>query len=217
MRPSKRMIPLLAMVAVLLNVDAAFGCSTKAGAYRTAMKSDLRNLVTAEDEFRATNGRYASDIGELQYKASTGTIAPRFDRIGADGWVATNAHTQLKGACHIYSGARPANVPEHVEEGAPWCDEPPADPAEVLVATLGPGTWIVLMILAMTAAKFLATTGTNWSALSLTGLLVVQSLVLLGTSSCTHGAALPSVPVLLLGLAIFVVALRRRISPRPVT
>ena len=211
-RPSTRIAPLVAMLAVLMNVDAAFGCSTKAAAYRTALKSDLRHLFTLQQEFRAANGRFSSDLTELQFNRSTGTIDPTFDRIGADGWVARNGHSQVEERCRIYAGARPAGVPEQVKEGEPWCDAAPFPNADAVASMFAPMTWLVLVILAITAAKFLGSTGRNWNAISLTGLVVLQSLVLPAASYCPPIAAVPSVSLLLLGVGIFAFAIRRRVG-----
>lgn len=56
---------MLATAGVLLNVDAAFGCSTKSKVYATALKSDLRNVVLVQERFHQDNRRYARSVAEL--------------------------------------------------------------------------------------------------------------------------------------------------------
>jgi type IV pilus assembly protein PilA len=88
----------LLIVVVIIGILAAIAipkfANTKSKAYITAMKSDLRNLVTAEEAFFADSSRYTGTITDLKYQNSTGTIAPTITT-GAGFWFATNSHTQL--------------------------------------------------------------------------------------------------------------------------
>ena len=88
----------LLIVVVIIGILAAIAipkfANTKSKAYITAMKSDLRNLVTAEEAFFADSSRYTSTITDLKYQNSTGTVAPVITT-GAGFWFATNSHTQL--------------------------------------------------------------------------------------------------------------------------
>src|SRR5207248_11613061 len=70
--------------------------NTKWKAYITALKSDLRNLVSAEESFFSDSARYTTSLTSIGFKQSTGTNAPVIVTYpGA--WVATNSHTQLTG------------------------------------------------------------------------------------------------------------------------
>jgi prepilin-type N-terminal cleavage/methylation domain-containing protein len=93
----------LLIVVVIIGILAAIAipkfANTKQKAYKTAMKSDLRNLVTAEEAFFSDSSKYTAVINTvtgLTYQNSTGTVAPAITT-GAGFWFATNSHTQLPG------------------------------------------------------------------------------------------------------------------------
>ena len=88
----------LLIVVVVIGILAAIGipkfANSKSKAYVTAMKSDLRNLVNSEEGFFSDSARYTANLISLNFKASTGVVAPTITTYpGA--WTATNAHTQL--------------------------------------------------------------------------------------------------------------------------
>src|ERR1700692_3046941 len=90
----------LLIVVVIIGILAAIAipkfANTKSKAYITAMKSDLRNLVTAEEAFFADSSKYTSTIGQLKYSNTTGVNAPSITT-GAGFWTATT-HTQWAGS-----------------------------------------------------------------------------------------------------------------------
>jgi hypothetical protein len=88
---------------------ASTGC-TKEKAYVTAMKSDLRNMVSAQEAYFADHGRYASDVNEV-FRPSTG-VTIRIESADATGWRARTTHVQLRGSCTIAS-----------KDGEPRCDD----------------------------------------------------------------------------------------------
>src|ERR1700754_3731585 len=95
----------LLIVVVIIGILAAIAipkfANTKSKAYITAMKSDLRNLVTAEEAFFSDSSKYTTDLTALKFQNSTGTVAPAIT-VGSGYWSATNAHTQLTGqSCGI--------------------------------------------------------------------------------------------------------------------
>lgn len=84
------------------------------------MKSDLRNLVVAEEAFFADSVKYTSRIGPggLKYAASAGNKRPTLVTT-ADGWLASigNVHTRTR--CMIFIGS--TSIPPATEEGVPVC------------------------------------------------------------------------------------------------
>jgi len=115
----------LLIVIVIIGILAAVAiprlANSKAKAYRTAMKSDLRNLVTAEEAFFSDSARYvAFDTTKLKFQPSTGVSAPTIVP-GTGYWTATVTHSQLPGeVCGISSGtANP--VVATAAEGEPAC------------------------------------------------------------------------------------------------
>ena len=91
----------LLIVVVIIGILAAIAipkfANTKSKAYITAMKSDLRNLVTAEEAFFADSSKYTNTISQLKYSNTTGVNAPTITT-GAGFWTATTTHTQLAGS-----------------------------------------------------------------------------------------------------------------------
>jgi fructose-1,6-bisphosphatase len=60
------------------------------------MKSDLRNLVTAEESFFSDSGTYVvyGDTTKLKFKPSSGVSTPVV-AIGSGYWTATVTHNQI--------------------------------------------------------------------------------------------------------------------------
>ncbi len=114
----------LLIVVVIIGILAAIAipkfANTKSKAYITAMKSDLRNLVTAEEAFFSDSSKYTATLGQLKFNVSTGVGAPTI-ATGAGYWTATNTHTQLVGtSCGI--GVNTTNpLVTSAAEGEPVC------------------------------------------------------------------------------------------------
>ena len=89
----------LLIVVVIIGILAAIAipkfANTKTKAYTAAMKSDLRNLVTAEESFFADSSKYSTyDTTKLKFKPSTGVGDPTIVT-GSGYWSATVTHTQI--------------------------------------------------------------------------------------------------------------------------
>src|SRR5438309_8787631 len=90
----------LLIVVVIIGILAAIAipkfANTKEKAYLASMKSDLRNLVTAEEAYFADSVKYSATIGAggVIFTQSTGNTAPAVNTT-ADGWTAniTNVNT----------------------------------------------------------------------------------------------------------------------------
>ena len=86
----------LLIVVVIIGILAAIAipkfANTKSKAYITAMKSDLRNLVSSQESFFSDSAKYTTDLttAGLNFKASSGVASPAIVTYpGA--WVATNS------------------------------------------------------------------------------------------------------------------------------
>jgi prepilin-type N-terminal cleavage/methylation domain-containing protein len=98
MRKGFTLIELL-IVVVIIGILAAIAipkfANTKSKAYIAAMKSDLRNLVTAEEAYFADSAKYATDTSKgMKFKSSTGVSMPTI-AVFSGSWLATNTHSQL--------------------------------------------------------------------------------------------------------------------------
>ena len=118
--PIVRIVQVLA-VFVVLPVVATLpngGC-TKERAYIAAMKSDLRNLMSAQEQRFADSGTYAPSFSDSEFRASSGVTISLGEATRA-GWSASAVHVGTEVWCAVFVGdARLfASV---AEEGAPAC------------------------------------------------------------------------------------------------
>ena len=113
----------LLIVVVIIGILAAIAipkfANTKAKAYIASMKSDMRNLVTAEEAYFADSVKYTTNLG-TNFAVTTGNVLGTI-ALTADGWTATVTNTNYAGhTCAIYIGSTaiaPAN-----KEGEPKCN-----------------------------------------------------------------------------------------------
>ena len=114
----------LLIVVVIIGILAAIAipkfANSKGKAYITAMKSDLRNLINAEEAFFSDSSRYTSSLTSLGFKESTGTRAPTIVA-GAGFWSATNSHTMLANTSCGIAVATTNPVNSAAGEGEPAC------------------------------------------------------------------------------------------------
>ena len=129
----------LLIVVVIIGILAAIAipkfANTKQKAIVASMKSDLRNLVTAEEAFFSDNNDYAGVAGAAQINgtggAGTVTFVPSTGNVltltyvNAAGWKATMVNPAVTGVpatCGIYTGPV-ANSPSPAipQEGSPGC------------------------------------------------------------------------------------------------
>ena len=111
----------LLIVVVIIGILAAIAipkfANTKEKAYVASMKSDLRNLITAQEAyFSDNNSTYASSTGSLgtSYKASSG-VTVTMGTVTNTGWGATSSHSSTAKTCSIAVGGTSTN------EGVPTC------------------------------------------------------------------------------------------------
>jgi type IV pilus assembly protein PilA len=123
----------LLIVVVIIGILAAIAipkfANTKQKAYLASMKTDLRNLVTAQEAYFADSVKYATSVcstspcsGAL-FTTTTGNVLGAVATTG-DGWTAsitninmtgTNAHT-----CAIFIGS--TSLAPATKEGEPKCN-----------------------------------------------------------------------------------------------
>jgi prepilin-type N-terminal cleavage/methylation domain-containing protein len=111
----------LLIVVVIIGILAAIAipkfANTKEKAYIASMKSDLRNLITAQEAYFSDNSStYASTTTALgtTYKSSSG-VTVTMGTVSNTGWSATAGHTSTTKTCKISVGGTATN------EGEPVC------------------------------------------------------------------------------------------------
>src|SRR5438876_8634324 len=131
----------LLIVVVIIGILAAIAipkfANTKGKAYIASMKSDLRNLVTAEEAYFADSVKYSTNVtskvggvactpvaGQVSWCPTTGNNLATLTAAGG-GWDASMTNNNLTGAasvtCAIFvnEGADPLGIA--TSEGAPAC------------------------------------------------------------------------------------------------
>jgi len=93
--------------------------NTKEKAYVASMKSDLRNLITAQEAYFADNVTYSHTIVGMNYSVSAGNQIVIIEASGT-GWSGTAASSGTSSTCGIYVGAVTPPVAGE-PEGAPTC------------------------------------------------------------------------------------------------
>lgn len=114
----------LLIVVVIIGILAAIAIpkfqNTKGKAYATAMKSDLRNLATAQEAYYYENSTYANNVALLTFTPSTGVVV-NILQAGAGGWSGTSTHPRAWPlTCAIYFG-NAAPVAPATSEGVLRC------------------------------------------------------------------------------------------------
>lgn len=112
----------LLIVVVIIGILAAIAIpkfsSTKEKAYISAMKSDLRNLATAQEGYFSDNLQYTQNLNDMNFVPSTG-VNISVDAASGSGWRATATHNSVAGqSCEIRIGSE---VQAGQPEGEPVC------------------------------------------------------------------------------------------------
>ena len=108
----------LLIVVVIIGILAAIGIpkytATKEKAFLAKMKSDLRNLATAQEAYTADNAGYyggAVPNAALTYNPSSGVIIT-ITNVVPGGWAATAAYPSgTARTCALFTGAAAAVAP----------------------------------------------------------------------------------------------------------
>ena len=124
----------LLIVVVIIGILAAIAipkfANTKQKAVIASMKSDARNLVTAQEAYFADNNDFAPAIGATQAAGVAAFVPSKGNVIAlaavtATGWNATITNPAVAGAtpanCGIYIGTAAAPNAAVTAEGAPGC------------------------------------------------------------------------------------------------
>jgi type IV pilus assembly protein PilA len=113
----------LLIVVVIIGILAAIAipkfANTKEKAYVAAMKSDLRNLVTAEESYFADQVSYTTSTTAINFTPSTGVTVTITAATGT-GWSATSSHNATSKTCGIFVGSATAPI-TGANEGEPKC------------------------------------------------------------------------------------------------
>ena len=114
------------IVATTLLLTSAVGPaaaqSMTESARQAVMKSNLRNLVTAEEVFFADSFKYTADLKTIGsfFRLSPGVVGLQIT-LTRDGWTGSVGHEGTATVCMIFVGSTP--LPPATQEGKPGCRE----------------------------------------------------------------------------------------------
>jgi hypothetical protein len=97
-------------------------------AYRAAMKSDLRNLVTAQETYSSEQGGFTARPEDpaprgVAYRAGPG-VTVTMGIVSPTGWNAIARHEQSRETCGVRVGAASSPLDTVGAEGEPVCGRP---------------------------------------------------------------------------------------------
>jgi prepilin-type N-terminal cleavage/methylation domain-containing protein len=109
----------LLIVVVIIGLLAAIAipklANTKQKAYVAQMKSDLKNLATAEEAFFYDSAFYTSSLMSLNnFRSSTGVTLNLLEATPG-GWSAEATHSQTTRRCVLYQGSASPVAPATAE------------------------------------------------------------------------------------------------------
>ena len=109
----------LLIVVVIIGILAMIALprfqNTKGKAYATSLKTDLRNLATAEEAYLFDNDSYTSVLSALSYNSSPGVVL-QITNATASGWSASATHpAAFPLTCALFVGNVPPLAPATVD------------------------------------------------------------------------------------------------------
>ena len=113
----------LLIVVVIIGILAAIAipkfATTKEKAYMATMKTDLRNLATAQEGYFSDTQAFTNDTTTLGFAPSKNVVIT-IDQVTASGWHGKAVHSLVSGkACNVYVG--PAATTAGEKDGVPVC------------------------------------------------------------------------------------------------
>jgi type IV pilus assembly protein PilA len=109
----------LLIVVVIIGILAVIAIpkfvNTKEKAYVGQMKSDLRNLATAEEGFFYDSAFYTSSLAALNNFNSSSGVTLTVVQATPGGWSARATHAQTPRQCVVFEGTASALAPATVE------------------------------------------------------------------------------------------------------
>lgn len=114
------MLIVVVVIGILAAIAVPKFAQLKGRTRAATIRADLRNLVTAQEEYLITNGTYTSNVALLPFTSTAGVIVNIAEATGG-GWSATTTHPlSLPLTCAIYYGTA-AQLAPAVSEGVINC------------------------------------------------------------------------------------------------
>ena len=115
----------LLIVVVIIGILASIAipkfANTKEKAYIASMKSDLRNLATAEEAFLFDSLYYTNNLVALNNFRSSSGVTLTINEATGGGWSATSTHNVSTKRCYLFYGSAAA-IGTATQEGKISCN-----------------------------------------------------------------------------------------------
>ena len=111
-------IVVVVIIGLLATIVIPKFSSSRERALVTAMKSDLRNLLTVQEGWMADSGSYATSFPTTIWRTTTGVTGPTI-ALTANGWTASVGHMSTTKTCAIFVGT--TSLAPATKEGVPTC------------------------------------------------------------------------------------------------
>ena len=109
----------LLIVVVIIGILASIAipkfANTKQKAYVAQMKSDLKNLATAEEAFFYDSMFYTNNLAALNNLRSSTGVTLTIPEATPGGWSARATHAQTSRLCTLFQGTATALAPATIE------------------------------------------------------------------------------------------------------
>ena len=110
----------LLIVVVIIGLLATIAipkfANTKEKAYIGAMKSDLRNLATAEEAFFYDSAKYTANFALMNNFVASAGVVLQINQATGSGWAATTTSLYAPGRqCALFSGSATPQAPATAE------------------------------------------------------------------------------------------------------
>ncbi|HEU4642822.1 MAG TPA: prepilin-type N-terminal cleavage/methylation domain-containing protein [Gemmatimonadaceae bacterium] len=109
------LLVVVVIIGILASIAIPKFSNTKGKSYAAAIKSDLRNLATAEESYYYSNDTYTADLGALNFNPTAG-VTITISEATAGGWGATATRPGASvNSCALFFGSVAPVAPATVE------------------------------------------------------------------------------------------------------
>jgi type IV pilus assembly protein PilA len=92
------------IIGILVAVLIPRWANSRDRAFQATMKSDLRNLATAEESYFYDNATYTTSLSALTSFRSSRGVTVTINEASSAGWSATAAHPSSARQCYLFIG-----------------------------------------------------------------------------------------------------------------
>lgn len=115
------MLIVVVVIGILAGIAIPKFAQAKGRTRAATIRSDLRNLATAQEEYLSEKGVYATNIADLDYTTTNGVVIT-IVTVVPGGWSATSTHPlSLPLTCTLFYGTAP-RLPPATIEGVIHCE-----------------------------------------------------------------------------------------------